>query len=272
MYRSFPLCGHRVPPRPCALCRAHADAPHGAAQPALGAPVREEGRCRRRDGGEAPSRRRGAAYRSEPAFPPPPARPAAGPSSAPPPAGRGGRRRSGGSARRAGGGRPRRGRREVFAAAALPPPRGLGAGRLLAAPPVPSASRPARRRRLAAMSGGGSRRRAGTSWHSTFSRFFVRSTPGEGAPARPAGANRYVGHRTGAVGRPLPSSAPAGERREPPGRGTGGPGTVPAAPVGVATPVGEGGRRSGRVQGGGGGGGLPGRPGAAAPAPVGEVP
>ncbi|XP_074890142.1 very large A-kinase anchor protein [Buteo buteo] len=39
------------------------------------------------------------------------------------------------------------------------------------------------------MSGGGSRRRAGTSWHSTFSRFFLRSTPGEGAPARPAGAN-----------------------------------------------------------------------------------
>ncbi|XP_029876751.1 very large A-kinase anchor protein isoform X2 [Aquila chrysaetos chrysaetos] len=39
------------------------------------------------------------------------------------------------------------------------------------------------------MSGGGSRRRAGTSWHSTFSRFFLRSTPGEGAAARPAGAN-----------------------------------------------------------------------------------
>ncbi|XP_055559243.1 very large A-kinase anchor protein [Falco cherrug] len=35
------------------------------------------------------------------------------------------------------------------------------------------------------MSGGGSRRRAGPSWHSTFSRFFSRSTPGEGT----AGAN-----------------------------------------------------------------------------------
>ncbi|XP_066423691.1 very large A-kinase anchor protein [Molothrus aeneus] len=31
------------------------------------------------------------------------------------------------------------------------------------------------------MSGGGSRRRAGPSWHSTFSRFFSRSPPGEGA-------------------------------------------------------------------------------------------
>ncbi|XP_039569080.1 very large A-kinase anchor protein [Passer montanus] len=31
------------------------------------------------------------------------------------------------------------------------------------------------------MSGGGSRRRAGSSWHSTFSRFFSRSPPGEGA-------------------------------------------------------------------------------------------
>ncbi|XP_063275479.1 very large A-kinase anchor protein [Prinia subflava] len=31
------------------------------------------------------------------------------------------------------------------------------------------------------MSGGGSRRRAGPSWHSTFSRFFSRSAPGEGA-------------------------------------------------------------------------------------------
>ncbi|XP_074959348.1 very large A-kinase anchor protein isoform X1 [Phalacrocorax aristotelis] len=41
------------------------------------------------------------------------------------------------------------------------------------------------------MSGGGSRRRAGPSWHSTISRFFVRSTPGEGtaAPGRPAGAS-----------------------------------------------------------------------------------
>ncbi|KAK2528293.1 hypothetical protein Q9966_009947 [Columba livia] len=41
------------------------------------------------------------------------------------------------------------------------------------------------------MSGGGSRRRAGPSWHSTFSRFFVRSSPGEvaAAPGRPAGAN-----------------------------------------------------------------------------------
>ncbi|KAM6417059.1 very large A-kinase anchor protein [Pluvialis apricaria] len=40
------------------------------------------------------------------------------------------------------------------------------------------------------MSGGGSRRRAGPSWHSTFSRFFVRSPPGEGTAAeRPAGAN-----------------------------------------------------------------------------------
>ncbi|KAM6284728.1 very large A-kinase anchor protein isoform 2-T3 [Spheniscus humboldti] len=41
------------------------------------------------------------------------------------------------------------------------------------------------------MSGGGSRRRAGPSWHSTFSRFFVKSPPGEGAaaPGRPAGAN-----------------------------------------------------------------------------------
>ncbi|XP_062479993.1 very large A-kinase anchor protein isoform X2 [Pezoporus occidentalis] len=35
------------------------------------------------------------------------------------------------------------------------------------------------------MSGGGSRRRAGPSWHSTFSRFFTRSPPGEAA----AGAN-----------------------------------------------------------------------------------
>ncbi|XP_074022485.1 very large A-kinase anchor protein [Numenius arquata] len=39
------------------------------------------------------------------------------------------------------------------------------------------------------MSGGGSRRRAGPSWHSTFSRFFGRSPPGEGAAGRPAGAN-----------------------------------------------------------------------------------
>ncbi|XP_074713138.1 very large A-kinase anchor protein isoform X2 [Strix uralensis] len=43
------------------------------------------------------------------------------------------------------------------------------------------------------MSGGGSRRRAGSSWHSTFSRFFVRSPPSEGAaaPGRPAVANSY---------------------------------------------------------------------------------
>ncbi|XP_051464887.1 very large A-kinase anchor protein isoform X2 [Apus apus] len=41
------------------------------------------------------------------------------------------------------------------------------------------------------MSGGGSRRRASSSWHSTFSRFFARSPPGEGAAAegRPAGAH-----------------------------------------------------------------------------------
>ncbi|XP_054045194.1 very large A-kinase anchor protein [Rissa tridactyla] len=39
------------------------------------------------------------------------------------------------------------------------------------------------------MSGGGSRRRAGPSWHSTFSRFFGRSPPGEGAAGRPASAN-----------------------------------------------------------------------------------
>ncbi|KAM6093937.1 very large A-kinase anchor protein isoform 2-T2 [Chlamydotis macqueenii] len=41
------------------------------------------------------------------------------------------------------------------------------------------------------MSGGGSRRRAGPSWHSTFTRFFARSTSGEGAATlgRPAGPN-----------------------------------------------------------------------------------
>ncbi|XP_068000741.1 very large A-kinase anchor protein isoform X2 [Melanerpes formicivorus] len=41
------------------------------------------------------------------------------------------------------------------------------------------------------MSGGGSRRQSGPSWHSTFSRFFSRSPPGEGTvvPGRPAGAN-----------------------------------------------------------------------------------
>lgn len=44
----------------------------------------------------------------------------------------------------------------------------------------------------ATMSGGSSRQRARPSWHSTFSRFFTRSPPGEAA----AGANRYVRDKT----------------------------------------------------------------------------
>lgn len=127
----------------------------------------------------------------------------------------------------------------------LPPPRGLGAGRLLAAPPVPSASRPGRRRRCPAGAAGGGPAPPGTA-----------PSPASSSGVPPAKGRRRGDRRalTGTWGTGL---ARSGARCRPLPRLTwprlgsvvsrrgGGRGTVPAAPLDVATPAGEGRRRSG---------------------------
>lgn len=152
-----------------------------------------------------------------------------------------------------------------------PPAAGQGRGRGAAAPPRGGGTRsppppPACRRRcgdwvpgccwqrlptgpVPGMSGGGSRRRAGPSWHSTFSRFFSRSPPGDGA------ANRYAGHGGAAVppARPGDTGEHGGRGAErDPGRvatllGGGAAGGSERSPRGAAVP----GRLLGQRRGGG---------------------